>query len=45
MERAIATFSENSMLSAKELKAASNGQLAALIRPCGYHKTKPNFIY
>ena len=48
VERAIATLSENSMLSAKKLKAASHGQLAALIRPCGYHNLKArrlkNFI-
>ncbi len=48
VERAIAVLRENSMLSAKKLKSVSHGQLAALIRPCGYHNLKArrlkNFI-
>ena len=48
VEKAIAALRENSMLSAKKLKSVSHGQLAALIRPCGYHNLKArrlkNFI-
>jgi len=48
VEKAIAALRENSMLSAKKLKSVSHGQLAALVRPCGYHNLKArrlkNFI-
>jgi len=48
VEKSIAALRENSMLSAKKLKSIPHGQLAALIRPCGYHNLKAkrlkNFI-
>ncbi len=48
VEKAIAALRENSMLSAEKLRSVSYGQLAALIRPCGYHNLKArrlkNFI-
>ncbi|MYG82653.1 MAG: endonuclease III domain-containing protein [Candidatus Dadabacteria bacterium] len=48
VERAIAALRESSMLSAEKLKSVPHGQLAALIRPCGYHNLKArrliNFI-
>lgn len=48
VEKAIAALRESSMLSAKRLRSVPLGQLATLIRPCGYHNLKAkrlkNFI-
>ena len=48
VEKAIAALRESSMLSAEKLRSISPEQLAALIRPCGYHNLKAkrlkNFI-